>query len=194
LTVFAQVDSIFVEIEGTSRMFNEGSKAVERFQWIHTGVMSNLTADCFYECYVGNPLFMSSLLTFSGRTPDYQLPYEDYENPASIVLFGDLDTGENAQTTKLLLYEEANSGTYDAIANIGDFAYDLHHELGEVGDIYLRMIEPVASHDDPREPREQAQRDSLQGALPDAEQRCERRDWVLLLLQHRACAHRPSQH
>jgi hypothetical protein len=144
--ILCELDSNFVEVEGTSQVFDEGNGLVQRYQWIHTGVMSNLTAECFYEYTVGNQEFRSSLLTFSGRTPDYQAPYEDYQNPASIVLFGDLGTGRNAQATKHLLYEEADLGTYDAIVHIGDFAYDLHEKWGEVGDIYLRMIEPVVSH------------------------------------------------
>jgi hypothetical protein len=141
--ILCEAESSFVTVEGTSSKFNEGNSTVARYQWIHTGVMTNLTADCFYEYSVGNGLFTSKLLTFSGRTPDYQLPYD--LDPASILLFGDLGTGEIAQATKQLLYEEANLGTYDAIVHIGDFAYNLHSDSGEVGDTYLRMVEPVVS-------------------------------------------------
>eukprot|EP00359_Climacostomum_virens_P007149 CAMPEP_0204905838 /NCGR_PEP_ID=MMETSP1397-20131031/5644_1 /ASSEMBLY_ACC=CAM_ASM_000891 /TAXON_ID=49980 /ORGANISM="Climacostomum Climacostomum virens, Strain Stock W-24" /LENGTH=455 /DNA_ID=CAMNT_0052074773 /DNA_START=79 /DNA_END=1443 /DNA_ORIENTATION=- len=144
--IICSAESEFVEIEGHSKSFNEGDDTLVRIQYIHTGVMTNITAGCFYEYKVGNHIFWSDLYTFSGRTPDYQEPYDDYTKPTSIVLFGDLGTGKNAQATKHLLYDEVNLGTFDHIIHIGDFAYDLHDYWGEIGDKYLRMIEPVVAH------------------------------------------------
>ena len=43
------------------------------------------------------------------------------------------------------LIEETENYEYDAIFHVGDFAYDLDSYQGQVGDEFLRSIEPVAS-------------------------------------------------
>jgi hypothetical protein len=138
-------EASFLKVDGHSKKFNEGTDYLPRFQYIHIGVMPNLSADCVYEYTVGNNLFWSKLASFSGRTPDYSTPYNDYNKPAKVILFGDLGTGSNAKATRRLLEQEADLGAFDAVVHIGDIAYDLHDNYGEVGDHYLRMMQTVIS-------------------------------------------------
>lgn len=132
----------FIQITGTSSPFNEGPLFSPIYQYIHTAVMQGLDAACTYQYSVGNDLFWSALYSFSGRTPDYEAPYDDAKNPAHLIVYGDLGIGKNGNWTKNMLYNEEG---VDAILHIGDFAYDLHEKNGQVGDDFLRMMQPVAS-------------------------------------------------
>jgi hypothetical protein len=132
----------FIQIAGESKRFNEGALFAPSYQYIHTAVMQGIEASCTYQYSVGNDQFWSSLYSFSGRTPDYSAPFEDANNPAHLIFFGDLGVGKNGNWTKTMLYQEQG---VDAIVHIGDFAYDLHEKNGQRGDEFLRMMEPVAS-------------------------------------------------
>lgn len=133
-------------VQGSYKIFNEGSHSVPRFQFIHTAVMKDLNPDCFYEYSVGNSMVWSSKRIISGRTPDYEAPYQDLNNPVSIVLVGDLGADSNAQPTIDLLNEQAVLRNFDAIVHLGDFAYELDDNWGETGDIFFRMLEPLVSN------------------------------------------------
>lgn len=62
----------------------------------------------------------------------------------SFAIFGDMGN-ENAQSLARL-QEESQRHTYDAIIHVGDFAYDMDTENAEVGDQYMRQIEPLAAY------------------------------------------------
>jgi len=133
-------------VEGNYKLFNEGTHGVPRFQYIHTAVMKELKPECFYEYSVGNEMVWSSKHVISGRTPDYEKPYEDVGNPATIVLIGDLGADCYAQPTIDLLNEHAEMRNFDAIVHLGDFAYELDDNWGETGDMFFRMIEPLVAN------------------------------------------------
>lgn len=52
---------------------------------------------------------------------------------------------ENAQSLPRL-QEETQSGMYDAILHVGDFAYDMHNQNGQVGDEFMRQVETIAAY------------------------------------------------
>jgi hypothetical protein len=133
-------------VEGSYKIFNEGTYNVPRVQFIHTAVMNQLSPECYYEYSVGSSQVMSSKHIISGRTPDNSAPYDDIHNPVTLVLIGDLGADENAQPTIDLLNDQALLRNFDAILHLGDFAYNLYGNWGETGDLYFRMLEPLISN------------------------------------------------
>jgi hypothetical protein len=132
------------QIEGSYKIFNEGSHSIPRYQFIHNAVMKDVTPDCYYEYSVGNSLVWSTKHVISGRTPDSVLPHDD--QPVALILLGDLGADAYAQQTTELLSEQAVMRNFDAIVHLGGFAYELDDNWGETGDIYLRMLEPLISN------------------------------------------------
>lgn len=135
--------SAWLYVEGDRKAFNEG-QTVEVIQYIHTGVITGLRTECYYEYQVGDGLFWSETYLFSGRTPDYSPPY-DYSK-VELVVLGDWGTGPNGQYTRHLISQHGKIRNFDAVLHIGDFAYDLHDENGAVGDEWLRIVEPISAN------------------------------------------------
>lgn len=129
-------------IKGSSITFNSGSETVPKLQFIHSALISPVTEGCYYEYKVGNLIYWSKPYSFKGLTPNYS---HSKQTPVSLIVLGDLGTGSFSKGTKDLLYMEADIRTYDAVIHLGDLAYDLDDNFGEVGDDFLRMIEPVAA-------------------------------------------------
>lgn len=55
------------------------------------------------------------------------------------------DMGLKSKNLKFLTYEAA-IGMYEAVFHIGDIAYSLHYEDGNIGDQFLRHMENFAAH------------------------------------------------
>lgn len=132
----------WINVQGSSISFNEG-QTITRIQYIHTGVISGLNENCYYEYSVGDGLFWSDIYVFSGRTPDYSAPYNTKE--VEMIIIGDWGTRHNGVYTKRLLLEESKIRDFDGILHVGDFAYDLHSLDGRVGDKWLNLVEPIAA-------------------------------------------------
>lgn len=62
----------------------------------------------------------------------------------SFLVYGDMGRRYKAPILKRLR-KDALSGKYAAVIHVGDFAYDMHHLNGVMGDSFMRQIEPFAS-------------------------------------------------
>ena len=60
-----------------------------------------------------------------------------------IIVYGDLGY-VNSQSMQLVAAEVANS-TAGLVLHVGDYAYDLNTENGSYGDIFVNMLQPIAS-------------------------------------------------
>ena len=135
--------SQWIFVEASSIKFNEGEHIV-RYQYIHSGVMTGLRSECFYEYKVGDGIFWSEIFVFSGRTPDYQAPFDTSQ--VEFIVLGDWGTKANGQYTRHILSQQAKIRNFDAVLHVGDMAYDLHDDEGKIGNTWLNMIEPVAAY------------------------------------------------
>lgn len=135
----------FKFIEGEKNMFEAGDDITHNI-WIHTGVMTDIRAECSYEYYVGMSWLWSDTFYFAGLTPDYEKPYEQLNMLTKVLVFGDWGIGPIGHDTMDLLYKHSKLRTFDAILHIGDLGYDLHDFNGHVGDIFGRIKEPVAAN------------------------------------------------
>jgi 3',5'-cyclic AMP phosphodiesterase CpdA len=106
--------------------------------------MERLSEDCMYQYTVGNLVYRTNTFTFKGKTPDYSAPY-DYDSPVTLLVLGDLGAGPVAQDTRTLMGAEADAGEIDAVVHLGDIAYNLNSNFGQVGDDFLREIQPIAA-------------------------------------------------
>jgi acid phosphatase type 7 len=129
-------------VTGTSKSFDEGT-VIPRIQYIHTGIMTGLKSECLYEYSVGTDLYWSDIYNFTGRTPDYEAPFDTSQ--VNLVLLGDWGTGPNGVYTNSLLGEEAKVRDFQGILHNGDIAYDLHDSDGRTGDTWLNMVQSIAS-------------------------------------------------
>ncbi|KAK3086811.1 hypothetical protein FSP39_023855 [Pinctada imbricata] len=64
--------------------------------------------------------------------------------PRKFLVYGDLGKVEGKPTFPVLK-EEVDSGEYDVIWHVGDFAYNMESDGGKTGDDFLSEIEPIAS-------------------------------------------------
>ena len=44
------------------------------------------------------------------------------------------------------LQREVQQGLYDAVLHVGDFAYDMDSDNAEVGDAFMRQLQPIAGY------------------------------------------------
>lgn len=67
------------------------------------------------------------------------------KDPASykVCVFGDLGYWHGNSTESIIRHGLA--GDFDFIVHLGDIAYDLHTNNGQVGDDYLNVFEPLIS-------------------------------------------------
>lgn len=121
---------------GVAKEFIDGGLA-KRVQFIHRVKLKGLLPKqkYFYRC--GSWLGWSSLYNF--LTIDSSADWSP-----RLAVYGDLGS-ENPQSLSRL-QKEAQEGLYDAVFHVGDFGYDLYEEDGQLGDRFMRQIEPIAAY------------------------------------------------
>lgn len=119
----------------TTKFVDGGSK--KHTQFIHRVVLSNLKPNETYVYHCGGDLGWSAEFWFK------MTPIDSNWSP-HIAIFGDMGN-ENAQSLPRL-QQETQRGMYDAVIHVGDFAYDMHHNNGIVGDEFMRQIETIAAY------------------------------------------------
>ncbi|KAB0800087.1 hypothetical protein PPYR_07967 [Photinus pyralis] len=122
--------------KGSSKVFVDGGPK-KHLQYIHRVILPSLTPNSVYVYHCGSRLGWSAQFWFKSalQTDDWQ---------PSLAIFGDMGN-ENAQSLARL-QEETQRGMYDTILHVGDFAYDMDSENGEVGDEFMRQIETIAAY------------------------------------------------
>ena len=88
-----------------------------------------------YRC--GSNLGWSSIYSFTS------VPDSANWSP-KLAVYGDMGA-DNPQSLPRL-QKEAQQGLYDAVFHIGDFGYDLYEQDGQLGDRFIRQIEPIAAY------------------------------------------------
>lgn len=81
---------------------------------------------------------------FSSKTYRYfARNLSDTSRELRMALYGDLGLVNGKSIDRLI--KDVDNNKYDAIIHNGDFAYDLDTQLGQVGDEFMRKIEPIAA-------------------------------------------------
>nr|QGW52015.1 acid phosphatase type 7A [Dugesia japonica] len=120
---------------GTMTNFSNG---VNHDQYIHSAIMDQLTPNTSYIYQVGsgNPNEMSKIYNFTTT------PIGNNWSPRFCV-YGDLGFINPQSYSRIL--SDVNKGMYDMIIHVGDFAYDLDSNFGDMGDKFMRLMEPIAA-------------------------------------------------
>eukprot|EP00096_Caligus_rogercresseyi_P011172 TRINITY_DN4316_c0_g1_i2.p1 TRINITY_DN4316_c0_g1~~TRINITY_DN4316_c0_g1_i2.p1 ORF type:complete len:402 (+),score=43.41 TRINITY_DN4316_c0_g1_i2:106-1206(+) len=108
-----------------------------RFEFIHTVILQKLEPNNTYYYHVGSTEGWSGIFWFKS------LPDGKDWSP-TMALFGDMGN-VNAQSLPRL-QKDTQNGMYDVIFHVGDFAYDMHVDDGQVGDAFMRQIESIAAY------------------------------------------------
>ncbi|KAL8620015.1 hypothetical protein ACOMHN_015297 [Nucella lapillus] len=123
--------------QGQSRKFKDGG-SLGRVQYVHRVKVTGLTPGKKYSYTCGSSLDgWSDLLWFRA------MPVGSAWSP-SLAVYGDLGN-VNAQSLPRL-QQETQQGRYDAVLHVGDFAYDMDTDNAQVGDEFMRQIEPIAAY------------------------------------------------
>lgn len=121
---------------GDTTLFIDGGKEKLK-RYIHKVELENLIPRQKYVYHCGSSLGWSDEFWFWSLDPS--------ENWApTLAVYGDL--GNINGRSLPFLQEETQRSRFDAILHIGDFAYDMRDAEGEVGDQFMRQIEPIAAY------------------------------------------------
>lgn len=123
-------------VKGYAKKFVDGGSK-KHLQYIHRVTLSSLTPNSIYVYHCGSHLGWSAQYWFRSS------PAVETWQP-HLAIYGDMGN-ENAQSLARL-QEETQRGLYDTILHVGDFAYDMDSENGEVGDEFMRQIESISAY------------------------------------------------
>ncbi|CAI5449103.1 unnamed protein product [Caenorhabditis angaria] len=117
----------------TTKWADEGEKSVHRYT--HRATMKNMSPGQRYYYSVGSSQAKSNIFWFTQPDPS---------QPLRMAIFGDLSLNKGFSIDPLI--NATHSGDLDIIIHIGDLAYDLQDDNGNVGDDYMNAIEPMAAY------------------------------------------------
>ncbi|XP_072023967.1 acid phosphatase type 7-like [Amphiura filiformis] len=133
-----QVENMTMTAYGSRTKFVDGGPE-KHTQYIHRVTLTNLMPGLLYMYRCGSSYGWSSVFYFRALPSD-PTPVGGIR----LAVYGDMGN-ENAQSLGRLQVE-AQSGMYDAILHVGDFAYDMENNNGRVGDEFMRQIETAAAY------------------------------------------------
>ncbi|XP_066494694.1 acid phosphatase type 7-like [Tiliqua scincoides] len=120
---------------GRAKKFVDGG-VLRRSMFIHRVTLRDLSPGQRYAYRCGSQQGWSD--TFS-----FQTLRNGSDWSPRFVIYGDMGL-VNPQSLPRLINDTEN-GMYDVLLHVGDFAYDLHSDDAQVGDAFMRAIEPVAA-------------------------------------------------
>jgi len=100
-------------------------------------LLEDLVPGEVYTYVVGNEYELSERFSFQAMKAG-----DDWS--PSLVIYGDMGNTNAVSLERLQM--EADKGMYDAIIHVGDFAYNMWEMDGQVGDEFMRMIQPLAAN------------------------------------------------
>lgn len=135
-TVWYGVDRLEQSVSGYSSSFKDLGP-LKSVRYVHRVRLTGLKPNRKYYYRVGSTESWSPVLQFK------TLPEREMWMP-TLLIFGDLGNGNDR--TVAMLQDEIQSERSDFAIHLGDFAYNLEHSDGKVGDAFFRDIEGLASY------------------------------------------------
>lgn len=94
------------------------------------------------ECHLWR-LFSDSYMKISQKRTILIKNLTDPNEEVNLAFYGDLGLINGQSVTRLI--DGVSNNLYDLIIHNGDFAYDMDTKDGAYGDLFMRLIEPIAS-------------------------------------------------
>ncbi|XP_065920095.1 acid phosphatase type 7-like isoform X2 [Dysidea avara] len=126
---------LLITVNGTMVKFVDGGKN-HIVRYMHTVTLTGLKSATQYDYKVGcsdkwsNTFTMTTLNDGTNWSP-------------RLAIYGDMGS-TNARSISRLK-SETSAGHFDAILHIGDFAYDMASDEGNIGDDFMNMIQDIAT-------------------------------------------------
>ncbi|XP_017852644.1 acid phosphatase type 7 isoform X3 [Drosophila busckii] len=131
-----EIDEFLVKAAHGPKKFVDGG-ARKATQYVHRVTLGKLQENTTYLYHCGSGLGWSAVYWFhTGFQHNNWIP--------SLAIFGDMGVVNAASLPAL--QRETQMHMYDAILHVGDFAYDMANENGEVGDEFMRQVETIAAY------------------------------------------------
>uniref|UniRef100_A0A914EIA4 Purple acid phosphatase n=1 Tax=Acrobeloides nanus TaxID=290746 RepID=A0A914EIA4_9BILA len=105
-------------------------------QWIYRVALPNLQYKTTYYYQVGSPEGWSTTYNFTTFPQGNNFSY-------TIAIYGDF--GLKNDVSLAYLKQAAVNNQFDIVFHIGDFAYDLDKENGQIGDQWLRAVQDITA-------------------------------------------------
>merc|ERR1712226_1314823 len=103
--------------------------------------MAELEPDTEYNYYVTSGTSQSVVFNFK------TFPVTDNQTSPlftpTFAIYGDLGVQNHVSLPKLI--QDLDDGVYDMVMHLGGFAYDMNEKQGVQGDIFMNMIQPIAT-------------------------------------------------
>ncbi|CAJ0957279.1 unnamed protein product, partial [Mesorhabditis belari] len=117
-------------------LFQDGqSGSVDRY--IFRAVLTGIEPGKTYRYHVGSQFGWSAIYEFTGLK-------ERSEGGFKMAVFGDMGS-QNARSLGKI-QEMVQKGDVDMVLHVGDMAYDMNENNSEMGDEFMRQIEPAAAY------------------------------------------------
>lgn len=127
-------------VKGSWRSFQNVRDKQSRTLYVSWAKLENLESGKFYKYRVGDHVYGYS------QEFMFQAKKDHKEDPITrFIVYGDLGVGDQSYMTMDALKSEIFNNNYDAIIHVGDMAYEMNDYDGYKGDMFLNMIEPLAS-------------------------------------------------
>ncbi|XP_043246196.1 acid phosphatase type 7-like [Amphibalanus amphitrite] len=121
---------------GAASRFVDGGE-LRRAQYVHRATLTGLQPNTTYVYQVGSDAGWSELFFFTSMAAGV-----DWS--PRLAVYGDMGS-ENAQSLPRL-QRDVQQGLYDAVLHVGDFAYDMDSDNAQVGDEFMRQLQPIAGY------------------------------------------------
>jgi len=112
-----------------------------RLTYIFRATMTQLEPDTEYSYYVTSGTKQSAVFKFKTfpATDSQTIP----SFTTTFAIYGDLGVENHVSLPKLI--QDVDDGVYDMVMHLGGFAYDMDENNGVQGDIFMNMIQPIAT-------------------------------------------------
>ncbi|CAJ0582446.1 unnamed protein product, partial [Mesorhabditis spiculigera] len=117
-------------------LFKDGQKGSDD-RYIYRALLTGIEPGKTYRYHVGSSFGWSSIYEFTGLK-------ERSDGGYRMAVFGDMGN-QNARSLGKI-QELVQRGELDMILHVGDMAYDMNEDHSEMGDEFMRQIEPAAAY------------------------------------------------
>ena len=137
-----QTGSPTVTVQAGTRTFgnSDWNIAPNVSLFVYFAKMTGLKLGQFYTYQVGSSKGMSSSYVFRAKRD-----FSKGEDQPKLVFYGDLGVGPEQTLTINTLKKQTAKYLYDAIFQMGDYAYNMNSNSGNTGNQFFNDIQPIAS-------------------------------------------------
>ncbi|XP_075261962.1 acid phosphatase type 7-like isoform X2 [Convolutriloba macropyga] len=125
-----------ISVNATKTQFAHELNGITRYTYTYRATMKPLSPNTLYEYFVTAGDRQSQTFTFK-TFPDTS----DFKPTFSI--YGDLGVMNHVSVPKLI--QDVETGVYDMVLHIGDLAYDMYERNGIQGDLFMNLVQPIAT-------------------------------------------------